>query len=99
MEKLNESIEVSQYMELYRSVLKQLDSREAAVAIVQEFGKDRRLRAIQNAKGVSMKSEDSSTGASEKQKNYLRRLGVDFDERISKAEASRLIDESLEGGA
>ena len=33
--------------------------------------------------------------ATERQKEYLRQLGVSFDEGISKREASRLIDEKL----
>jgi len=36
--------------------------------------------------------------ATERQKEYLRQLGVSFDEGISKREASRLIDEKLREG-
>ena len=34
-------------------------------------------------------------GASEKQRSYLKSLGVDVSEGISKAEASKMIDEAL----
>ena len=88
---------VEGYLNLYRDVMGRVNNSEVAIGIIHELGKDSRLRAIQE-KESSSRGNDSNAPATEKQKNYLRRLGVNFDENISKGAASRLIDENVGEG-
>ena len=59
---------------------------ESALAILRELSEDRRTQ--KNGYG-------SGSEATDKQLKYLKRLNVDCPQDISKAEASRLIDEAL----
>ena len=61
---------------------------EVALAIFQEINKDRRVSEMNEAK---LKSGEQ--GATPKQIAYLKRMGVEVPERLSKSEASRMIDE------
>jgi len=53
---------------------------------LQEIGKDKRSKFFEET------SNDES--ATEKQKNYLNDLGVEFEDSITKKEASDLIEQS-----
>lgn len=77
---------ITQYIELYDAIQEKAPSEEAAIAILKEIGKDKRSKIIAEA------SENES--ATEKQKNYLKDLGVEFDNSITKKEASDLIEQS-----
>jgi hypothetical protein len=61
------------------------------MVIFQEMAKD--IRGNQFRKEREQKANGS---ASEKQKAYLRRLGVEFSPGITREEASKLIDEAVE---
>jgi len=77
---------ISEYVELYDAIQEKAPSNEVAIAILQEVGKDKRTAEI---------TEVSSDGlATEKQKNYLKDLGVEFDDSITKKEASDLIEQN-----
>jgi len=77
---------VSQYIELYDAIQEKAPSEEVAIAILQEMGKDKRSKIFAEASG--------DEPATEKQKNYLKDLGVEFDDSITKKEASDKIEES-----
>ncbi len=78
---------ISQYIELYDAIQESTPSEEVAVAILHEIGKDKRSKILNGSK------DDES--ATEKQKNYLKDLGVEFDDSITRKEASDKIAEKM----
>ncbi len=60
-----------------------------AIAVLQEIAKDRRSEQINGQKS-------NGSGATLKQKSLLDKLNVVYDEEISKAEASQLLDQALQ---
>ena len=77
---------ISQYIELYDAIQEKTNSDEVAIAILQEIGKDKRSNLFEEASNDEL--------ATEKQKNYLKDLGVEFDDSITKKEASDMIEQS-----
>ena len=77
---------VNQYVELYDTIQEKAPSEEVAIAILREVGKDKRSKIFAEARG--------DEPATEKQKNYLKDLGVEFDDSITKKEASDKIEQS-----
>ena len=77
---------IIQYVELYDAIQEKAPSEEAAIAILQEIGKDKRSR-------IRAEVSDNEP-ATDKQKNYLKDLGVEFDDSITKKEASEKIEQS-----
>ena len=77
---------IDEYIELYDAIQEKAVSEDVAVAVFQEIGKDKRTAEIAEAANDGL--------ATEKQKNYLRDLGVDFEESITKKEASVLIEQN-----
>lgn len=78
------------YIELYDEIREKSESDSAAVAILQEIGKDRRSNQIREEK-ASVNHEL----ATEKQKRFMKRLGIRFPAGVTKKEASVLLDEEL----
>lgn len=69
---------------------------EVAKVILQESGKNSRTQAMQsNNDSNARRAYNSNAPATEKQKYMLKKLKVDFQENISKSEASRLLDNAL----
>ncbi|HCJ67694.1 MAG TPA: hypothetical protein DHV62_10380 [Elusimicrobia bacterium] len=90
-----EDEKVQRYVEEFNAIFEKLTGKgktQAAIGILQEMGKDRRFQEI-----VNRKNGNNNEQATEKQKNFLRGLGVEFPENISKKEASALINEALNG--
>ncbi len=77
---------INQYVELYDAIQEKAPSEESAIAILQEIGKDKRSKKFTEAKDDEL--------ATEKQKNYLKDLGVEFDDSITKKEASDMIEQT-----
>jgi len=75
---------IDQYVELYDAIQEKTPSDEVAIAILQEIGKDKRSKIIAEVRG--------DEPATEKQKNYLKDLGVEFDDSITKKNASGMIE-------
>jgi hypothetical protein len=76
---------IDQYVELYDAIQEKTPSNEVAIAILQEIGKDKRSKVIAEVRG--------DEPATEKQKNYLKDLGVEFDDSITKKDASDMIEQ------
>ncbi len=84
MEKrMQESID--NYIELYDAIQYKTGDEGVTVAILQEIGKDKRMNRM---------SDSSHDTATEKQKGYLKVLGIEFSDSITKQEASELIEQS-----
>jgi hypothetical protein len=75
---------IDQYVELYDAIQEKTPSNEVAIAILQEIGKDKRSKI-----GAEVRGDGPAT---EKQKNYLKDLGVEFDDSITKKDASDMIE-------
>ena len=77
---------IDQHIELYDAIQEKSPSEEVAIAILQEIGKDKRSQMFAETRDGEL--------ATEKQKNYLRDLGVEFGDSISKKQASDMIEQS-----
>lgn len=62
------------------------DTIQIAIAVLSEYGKDRRAEMLQNNR--------SNQKPTEKQLRYLKSLGVSIPDGISKQEASKLIEQA-----
>ncbi|MFC1678740.1 hypothetical protein ACFL2T_00775 [Elusimicrobiota bacterium] len=78
----------NEYADLYADIRVNVADKEVALAILAETSKDRRQAEISGRK-----NPDEAT---ESQLDYLKDLGVDVKTGLSKAEASKLIDEAKE---
>lgn len=76
---------IDQYVELYDAIQEKTPSDEVAIAILQEIGKDKRSKIIAEVRG--------NEPATEKQKNYLKDLGIEFEDSITKKDASDMIEQ------
>ena len=78
------------YIELLEQIKQKTDDERTAVSLLQEVSKDRRMEAIRDEREAK-----NSMPATEKQKKFMKKLGIDFPETVTKQEASLLIDEEL----
>ena len=81
------------YADAFEKANARVGNGELASLIVQQIGKDLRTAQIQGASGNSGNS-NGDVPATPKQLAYLKRLGVPFEEGLSKKQASELIDEA-----
>lgn len=90
------------YVEQLKQLLASLDDYELkrtefAVAILQEMAEDRRiaLRAEDRRMAeIVQANNNGDQAATQKQIEYLRDLGVEYEEGMTRAEVSMLIDEA-----
>ncbi|MFB6167006.1 MAG: hypothetical protein ABEJ62_01970 [Candidatus Nanohaloarchaea archaeon] len=68
---------------------------ELAEQVLEEIGKDRRTDTIQQGR-EDLRDTEGPEPATERQKEYLDDLGVEYEEDITKEEASELIDEATQ---
>ena len=76
-------------MSILQELEGQVSDSATAIAVLQEIAKDRRTEHINGQKA-------NGSGATQKQKSLLEKLNVVYDEEISKAEASQLLDQALQ---
>ena len=86
----NDIDKLGSYIELYDEIREKTESDSAAVAILQEMGKDRRSNQIREEKATV-----NHERATEKQKRFMKWLGISFPEGVTKKEASILLDREL----
>ena len=79
------------YLEIFDEILEKTDSESTAIVLLQEISKDLRMEKIKE--GQNAKNEDQP--ATDKQKKFMKKLGLDFPKNITKKEASVMIDEEL----
>ena len=93
---VNETMEfnVQSKMEEYLALLEQIKERtedeRTAVSLLQEISKDRRSGEIRTERAAQ-----SNEPATEKQKQFMKKLNIQFPATVTKHEASALIDEEL----
>ena len=81
---------VDKYVELFDIVREKSDNDQIAIAIFQEILKDSRTEKIQNNKKVV----NDNSPATEKQIQYLKRLGSHVPDNLNRKQASELIDKA-----
>ncbi len=79
---------VDEYVRLYDEIAEKTDSEQVALGLLQEICKDKRMHEIKQER-------KNSDGATDKQKQFMKRLGIEFPDNISKKEASVLLEEEL----
>jgi len=85
---------VDGYVELYELLNGRVKNAEVVAAIIEQIGKDVRCELLMDGRANGNgHSSGSDVPATEKQLGYLRSLGVEIPERLSKREASELIDQ------
>ena len=78
------------YVTLFGVISERVNNDAVAIAILQEISKDRRSLEIHEEREVK-----SDGPATEKQKQYMRKLNIAVPENLTKRQASMLIDEEL----
>ena len=78
------------YMELLEEIRQKTDDERTAVSLLQEVSKDRRMEEMRQEKEAK-----NSVPATDRQKKFMKKLGIGFPETVTKQEASLLIDEEL----
>ena len=66
------------------------DNESTAVALLHEIAKDRRSEQIRQERGFAEEKR-----ATDKQKSFMKKLGIKFPKEVTKQEASVLIDQEL----
>jgi len=84
----NMQARLDSYLELWQEIKQKTDDERTAVALLQEISKDIRTERI-NAE----REANNSVPATDKQKKFMKYLGIEFPKNITKKEASALIDE------
>ncbi len=79
---------VDEYVKLFDEIAVKTDSEQVALGLLDQICKDQRMNQIKQER-------KNSDGATDKQKHFMRKLGIDFPEGISKKEASMLLEEEL----
>lgn len=80
------------YRKAYEEVFAKVGDKDIALFILGQAAKDRRTEEINNT-GRKTESQTSDELATSNQISYLKRLGADVRPGLSKAEASKLIDQ------
>ena len=91
---------LSFYLNLYEQIRRQVGNEQVAASILQEIGKDRRASIIHSSRQADTglrSNENSSQPATPKQLKFLKQLGVQVSENLTKKEASDLIDRAQAG--
>ena len=87
---------VESYLKLYNDIKARTGDERTAMAILQEVNKDIRMAQIRaERESGNGKSNGDDQPASPRQKNYLKRLGVEIPAGLNKKRASELIDEAV----
>jgi len=92
-EKMDQNIQakLDKYLGLFEELKQRTNDERVALTLLQEVSKDRRMDEMREEKEA--KNNDPAT---EKQKNFMKKLGIDFPKTVTKREASALIDEELD---
>lgn len=81
---------LDEYMRLLEQIKQRTGDSAAVVSVLQELCKDRRAAERQGER-----SSEPDVPATEKQKSFMKKLGIKFPATVTKQEASMLLDEGL----
>jgi len=88
---------LDEYLRLLEQIKQKTGDERTAISLLQELSRDRRSAEIREER-ESRNSDDnnnSSIPATDKQKQFMKKLGIKFPEAVTKQEASLMIDEEL----
>ena len=91
---------IAYYASLYAKLRKEFGAADVAIAVLEQVGKDTRmakLRTWEQSNGANGTNGD--VPATTKQLDFMRMLGLDVPDGLTKKEASALIDEELGNSA
>lgn len=94
MERQAWDAKVAEYLELLQGIRAKVGDERTAMSIMQEVNKDLRMALIREERNSNGQVEVDYP-ATEKQKSFLKKLGVKIPAKLTKQEASGLIDEEL----
>lgn len=77
------------YFELYEKILGEVEDKDVALIVLQEMGKDKRCDRLKEARNQNLMQY-----ATAKQIAFLKSFGVNAPEKITKKEASALIEQA-----
>jgi len=89
-------VDIDGYTKAYDEVYAKVNDKDVAIFLLGQVAKDRRTDEI-NKNGGNNKGNGYSNGnvlATPSQVSYLKRLGIAVKDGMTKAEASKLIDEA-----
>ena len=91
---MNERLE--EYLGLFETVKTRVGDEQVACEIINQVGKDSRCDKMRDGGvGQAAVSRDPDAPATSKQISYLKRLGVEVPEGVTKYQASELIDQAM----
>jgi len=90
----NTAKEAEGYLELLEGIKQRVEDEGTAVRILSEVAKDRRMEIIRQERHRNGGS--SEVAATDAQKRYMKKLGIEVEEGLTKAGASELLDQQLE---
>lgn len=98
-------METAQIKEEFKQILSEVmkdgvspdEAHSTARIILQEAGKDRRTAMMNQSKqnGNGTANGNGAAPASDKQKEFMRKLKISFSDNVTKGEAIKLIDAEL----
>jgi hypothetical protein len=84
---------LDEYLRLLEQIKQKTTDERTAVALLQEVSKDRRSAEIREERETKSSDTNTSQPATEKQKQFMKKLGIKFPATVTKQEASLMIDE------
>ena len=84
---------LDEYLRLLEQIKQKTGDERTAVSLLQEVSKDRRSAEIREERETKNSDTNNSEPATEKQKQFMKKLGIKFPATVTKQEASMLIDE------
>ena len=81
--------EIDEYANLLEKIKKRIPDSNEALVVLDQIGRDKRTGLIQG-----LQNSNGDAPATDKQKNYLKDLGVEFGDSITKKEASDMIEQN-----
>jgi len=84
---------LEEYLQLLEQIKQKTTDERTAVSLLQEVSKDRRSAEIREERETKNNDTKDSQPATEKQKQFMKKLGIKFPATVTKQEASMLIDE------
>jgi len=86
----NVQSKTDEYLKLLEQIKQKTTDERTAVSILQEISKDRRSVEIREERQAK-----NAEPATAKQKQFMKKLSIQFPENVTKHEASVLIDDEL----
>lgn len=93
--KFNMQSKLDEYLRLLEQIKEKTTDERTAVALLQEVSKDRRSAEIREERETKGGDAQEVVPATEKQKQFMKKLGIRFPATVTKQEASMLLDEEL----